>query len=508
MADKDVYAGPESSPETLVPPGHGEKPQRVPNARDTFIVRVSAAIVLCLGVAAIGLAVKFKKDVPRDVPSDDGTLVKLHELTSESTDLIVRAQGSVVPSKEISVHAELSGRIEWVSPELVPGGRLKKGEELVRIDSRDYRLRSQQAAASLEQARYQLQIEQSRKAVAEREWSMIGSPTASAEGKAVALREPQLKAAEAAVEAAESAAELAQVQLARSTIRAPFASFVQTEHTDVGQFVSPQQAVATLIGMDEFLVQVSIPMDDLARIKVPGWRSVKVGDGSKATIWTDLGGERVQRSGEVTGLLGDLDPVGRMARVIVTIDDPFDLKRDSKSTAGSADAMPMPLLVGSYVHVEINTGSQTGLTEVPRTAVFEGNKIYVFEPVTLGLLESVLLGNDALLHPRGKLGVREVKIDWTRPKSLLVSSGVTPGESVVVSRIPSPLPGMKLRKVLPNLVQTTPPPGSGQEARVVSPAVNPVADSPVSGSIPGGGSLGQAAAARQRPNGNGTAVHR
>ncbi len=500
MADNDAYRGAETPHTELVPPGHGEEPQRVPNARDTLIVRISALVVLALGIAAISLASVFNKDVPRDTPTDDGALVELQELTSGPQNLVVRAQGSVVPSRDITIHAEVSGRIEWVSSELVPGGRLKKGQEIVRIDARDYRLRSQQAAASLEQAQYKLQIEQSRKKVAEREWSMIGSDSiASAEGKAVALREPQLKAAEAAVEAAESAAELARVQLARSTIRAPFASFVQTEHTDVGQFVSPQQPVATLIGMDEFRVQVSIPMDDLARIKVPGWWNVKDGEGSKATIWTDLGGQRVERAGEVTGLLGDLDPVGRMARIIVTIQDPFDLKRDAKKGADSENPMQMPLLVGSYVHVEINTGAQTGLIEVPRTAVFEGNKIYVFEPVEAGSSEAKPSDAEGASQRRGKLEVRKVDIEWTRPKSLLVSSGVSPGESVVVSRIPSPLPGMKLRAASPKAADSD----TTRDARGIVVPANTVTDRPASGV----GSSGQAAAATKRPNGNGAAVH-
>lgn len=498
MPDNDAYPGGEPPQTELVPPGHGEKPQRVPSARDTFIVRVSAAIVLFLGAAALGLAIKFNKEVPRDTPVDDGALVELQQLTAGSQNLVVRAQGSVVPSRDITIHAEVSGRIEWVSPELVPGGRLKKGQDIVRIDARDYRLRSQQAASSLEQAQYQLQIEQSRKKVAEREWSMIGSDSiASAEGKAVALREPQLKAAEAAVEAAESAAELARVQLARSTIRAPFASFVQTEHTDVGQFVSPQQPVATLIGMDEFRVQVSIPMDDLARIKVPGWRSVNEGEGSKATIWTDLGGERVERTGEVTGLLGDLDPVGRMARIIVTIQDPFDLKRDAKKDGSKADDMQMPLLVGSYVHVEINTGAQTGLIEVPRTAVFEGNKIYVFEPVSAGSSGAEPSDAEGTAQRRGTLGVREVTVEWARPKSLLVSSGVSAGEAVVVSRIPSPLPGMKLRTATPKSTEAD----TARDAGGMAPPATALTDRPASGV----GSAGQAAAATKRANGDGNA---
>jgi RND family efflux transporter MFP subunit len=458
MPDKDVYPRPETPPDPASQPAIGEKPMRTPSARDTKIVRISAAIVLAIGIAAVGAAKMLKEEPARDVPVDEGALVQVQELKAGSQELIVRAQGSVIPAKQITVHAEVSGRIEWVSPELVPGGRLKKGAELVRIDARDYRLRLDQAKASLEQARYQLQIEVARKAVAEREWSMIGSDSTSPAGKAVALREPQLKAAEARVEAAESAAELAQVQLARSTIRAPFASFIQMESADVGQFVSPQQPIATLVGTNEFWVQVSVPMDDLARIQVPGWNT-KAGDGSKAEVWSELGGERVERSGVVTGLFGELDPVGRMARLLVTIEDPFDLAA-KKNPDGKA---PMPLLLGSYVNVEINTGVETGLVEVPRAAVFEGNKVYLY-------------------GANNTLELRDVDIAWSRPTSLLVRSGVKAGDVVIVSRIPSPLPGMKLRKAGPLGLLAPPTESRAAAARPLpQPNVAVVRDVPAAG---------------------------
>jgi len=464
MADKDGYAGHDTSSNPAERRPIGEKPMRAPTARDTKIVRAAAAIVLAIGIAAVTAANVLKKEPPRDVPTEEGALVQVRELKAGSQELIVRAQGTVVPARQINVHAEVSGRIEWVSPELVPGGRLAKGAEMVRIDSRDYRLRAEQAKASLEQARYGLQIEQARKRVAEREWSMIGSDSMNAEGKAVALREPQLKAAEASVEAAESAEELARVALARSTIRVPFPAFVQMESADVGQFVSPQQPLASLVGTSEFWVQVSVPMDDLARIHVPGWNA-KEGEGSKAVVWSELGGQRVERTGIVTGLFGELDAVGRMARLLVTIEDPFDLAA-KKNADGKA---PMPLLLGSYVHVEINTGVETGLVEVPRAAIFEGNKVYVYG------------ANDTL-------ELRDVEIAWSRPKSVLVRSGLKPGEIVIVSRIPSPLPGMKLRKAGPLGELAPPTEGRAAAARPLAPeatdAPNPkgVRDVPAAGS--------------------------
>lgn len=440
MADDDQH-----EPPSLV--------ERPPSARETLIVRSIAAAVFVVGATALALFVAFQEDTPREAHVEDGALVEVLALQPSAQELFVRAQGSVVPAQKISLSAEVAGRVTWVSKDFVPGAHLDSGAPMVRIDSRDFALRAAQARASLAQARNTLQIEKARKSVAEREWSMIGSDTASAEGRAVALREPQLRAAEAAVEVAEKTAELANLQLTRSEIRAPFASFVQAVRADLGQIVGPQTPIAALVGTNEFWVQVAVPLEVLDRIKIPGWNAEQ-GEGSTAVVSTRLGDSSITREGFVTGLMGDLDPVGRMAKILVTILDPFDLK-------GADDPARLPLLVGSYVDVEINTGTESGLLEVPRAAVFEGNKIFVF-------------GDDS------RLQLREVDIAWARPDSLLVSGGLKPGDRVIVSRVPKALPGMKLRLAEPT-GDARVPPGKGSGVPLGTPAEAERETIPVSG---------------------------
>ena len=375
----------------------------------------------------------------------------------EAEKLEVRAQGTVVPASQVTLHAQVSGNVLFISSKLKPGGRFRKGEVMVRIDQSDYQLQIEQSAAKLAQAEHKLVIEKSRKRVAEREWKVMGEDaSATPEGRSVALREPQLKVAEASVAAARSADGLAKIQLGRTVIRAPFDCFVQQEQVDVGQLVGPQSMIASVVGLDDFWVQVSVPVDELERIRVPEWNA-KEGDGSGAVVWQSIHGRRVQRAGSVVGLLGDLDPVGRMARLLVSVEDPFDLseKRKKKNEPENETANPLPLLIGSFVHIDIEAGTVEGPIEVPRAAMHEGNKLYVF-------------------GKKGVLDIREVEIAWTRPESVLVSSGVRPGERIVVSRITKPLPGMKLRvRKEPNAAETALP--SPQHA---APAIRP---SPKSG---------------------------
>ena len=399
--------------------------ERTPTKKDTLTLRILAGIaILAAAAGALVLGARMRAEPDKDEAKETGTLVKLQTLTVEAEELQVRAQGTVVPASQVTLHAQVGGNVLFISSKLKPGGRFRKGEVMVRLDQSDYELQIEQSAAKLAQAEHQLIIEQSRKRVAEREWKVMGEDaSATPEGRSVALREPQLKVAEAGVASARSADGQAKLQLARTVIRAPFNCFVQQEHVDVGQLVGPQTAIASVVGLDDFWVQVSVPVDELERIRVPEWNA-KEDEGSSAVVWQSIHGRRVERAGSVVGLLGDLDPVGRMARLLVSVKDPFDLseKRKKKNETGT----PLPLLIGSFVHIDIEAGTVQGTVEVPRAALHEGNKLYVF-------------------GASGVLDIREIEIAWARPDSVLVSSGVQPGERIVVSRIAKPLPGMKLR---------------------------------------------------------------
>ena len=89
--------------------------------------------------------------------------------------------------------------------------------------------------------------------------------------------------------------------------------------------------------------------------------------------------------------------------------------------------VPVPLLLGSYVEVEIAATRLTNVVEVPRSAVHEGNIVYV-------------------MAPDNTLDVRQVEVAWGRPDSVLVRSGLNEGELVIRSRLGTAVQGMLLRR--------------------------------------------------------------
>lgn len=419
------------------------------------IIRVALPIlVLAAGIGAFKYMKSKKPSAGKVERKNYGTLVEVIEAKSGRQLVSFEAQGTVVPAQQILLAAEVGGRVQWMNDKLIPGGRFAKGEQLVRIDSRDYKLAMQQQFAQVDRASTELELEKSRKAIAEREWQILGQGKDA--GGGLALREPQLRTAEVALEAARSGLERAKLSVGKTNLAAPFNALVQTKNVDIGQLVGPAAPIAALVGTDAFWVQVSIPVERLTWIQVPGLGGAT--EGSAAKVSQRVGGELIVREGRVVRLLGDLDPAGRMARVLVEIIDPLGLNQ----AADAANPPKLPLLLGSYVTVEIAGRELDNIVELPREALRDGDSIYV-------------------MTADNTLEYRDVEVIWRRPKSVLTTGGLADGTKVVVSPVPAPVEHMLLRTVdMPNG-------GAAPPAAPQSPPAKP-ADSatPASGALPNG----------------------
>lgn len=364
-------------------------------------------LVLALGFGVFRALVAMRTPPPKKPPTEIAQPVTVVAPTAVSGPVAVRALGTLVPAREVALQAEVTGRIDTVAPSFVAGGRVAAGEMLVTLDRRDYWLALKQAGAQVKRAEVALKQEQSRKAVAEREWKLLGEQgQASARGRALALREPQIEGAEAEVEAAKSALDQARLAYQRTVIEAPFNAVVRSESVDVGQIARPGAALGTLVGSDTWWVQVALPAAELDWLDVPG---------SAATVVQDLGeGRVVRRRGEVVRQLPDVDPTGLMARVIVEVPDPLALS--------TADARP--LLLGATVSVELAGRALDDVVALPREA---------------------LRGEDAVwtVGEGDVLAIQPVEVARRERERVLVR-GLAPGARVVQSRIAAPVPGMKL----------------------------------------------------------------
>jgi len=397
--------------------------------------------VLVIGGAAwtVWMLYHTRPKAQREEPDPPVPVVSVMPLEAGEHRVTIEAYGTVIPASRVTLQAQVSGRIIAHHAALVPGGVLEGGGEVIRIDPTDYELRVKQEEVALESANAAYELERGQQVVAAKEWSLLRDEIeAPQEMEDFAQRKPQQRQAEAEVEAARNRLAVAKLDLERTVLRAPFNALVLEESVDLGQLISPQARVAELVGTDRFWVQVSVPFELLDRIR---FSQGEEGAGSAARVLVNPDLETgASKPARVERLLGDLSDRGRMARILVSIDDPLNLSPD-------ADPAARPVLLNSYVRVDIDGGTLTDVVEIPRVALRENRQVWV---------------RDAT----GQLQIREVNVRWRRRDTVLVGNHFDPQEQLITSRLAVVIPGMKVR------VGTLPGagPGTGRLQSAEAPA--------------------------------------
>jgi RND family efflux transporter MFP subunit len=375
-------------------------------------------LIVALGVIVVVVLVASEPTLERQQPEERAAEVTVTELFAEDVEAIVEARGVVQPARRVELFPEIAGPVSWVSDALVPGGRFRAGEPMLRIDPSQTQLAVAARRGEVASARVELRREQNRAQLSERAWDIYArrhdAGAIADSDRELALNRPQLAAAEEALESAQSQLAQAQLDLKRTRITAPFDAAVVSEQVDVGQRVNPNQAIATLVGTDSYWVQASVDVDDVPLIEVPA--DPRVDRGSRVRVTYRSRGEPTARSGRVLRLLTDLDPEGSMARVLIEVDDPLGLE-DPQSGP--------PLLIGAFVDLTIYGRRLRDVFVVPREALREDDEVW-------------------LLNEAGRLEMRQVQVLHAQRDAVFVQRGLSDGARLVTSSIVTPVEGMKL----------------------------------------------------------------
>ncbi|MBD3345878.1 MAG: efflux RND transporter periplasmic adaptor subunit [Chitinivibrionales bacterium] len=378
-------------------------------------------IPLVITAAAIFIAfmlVILRKAPPRAQQARQAVPVNVITVYPDTQQLTLRVYGTVKPAREVTILPQVGGKIIWVSPDFVPGGIVRANDRIVVIDSSEYVVAFREARASLQQARAQYEQELGQQEIARREWELFSDRLDTTADTSLALRKPQLQTARAAINAAEARVQRARLNLDRTRIEAPFNGFVRNEDADVGQLVDPQSSIGVIIGTDRYWVQVTVPEEDIPYVSIPG---INADTGSAVMIRHVVDGKEIIRKGRVEKLFGDLEPQGRMAQVLVVIENPTGI-RDVADTIQTFQ----PLLVDAFVEVYIRGPHRGGLYALPREALRDNENVFLF-------------GTDSTLL------VVKPTIFWRAPDTIYIDQGLNPGDNVITSTIATPIEGMDLR---------------------------------------------------------------
>jgi len=374
---------------------------------------VAPVLILGVGITAAANIRQTSPKVHRRPPAATAPMVQVEAATRSQEQVLVKVMGSVVPARQIVLKSRVSGEVIAMAPEFVDGGLFKTDEEIMKLDEEDYQLDVVQKQSAVTEANYNLKLEQGHQEVAKREWEILNGqkPSKSLDAE-LALRKPHLAKARSDLWAAQANLKQSRLNLERTTICAPFNAIVRTRYVDLGSQVTAQGDLAELVGTDRYWIKVSVPVGYLKWITIPN-RNGEPGSPAQVTYRNEY-----QRPGRVVKLLGDLESEGRMARLLVAVDDPLDLKIQ--------DARRPPLLIGEYVRVEIQGQALENVFRIPRSVLRENGEIWVVDQ-------------------DDRLTIREVETIWRDTDFVILKNGLKAGERLIVSDMSEPVEGMQVR---------------------------------------------------------------
>jgi RND family efflux transporter MFP subunit len=328
---------------------------------------------------------------------------------TETRRISLTVHGELIPSRQVVIEPEVRGRIVRQHGLLIPGGRIAKGEELFAVDDTLGKLDLRGAEAAVKRAVADLAEAKRQQAESKR----LADEEISSKTE-LAARDASVAIEQAELEQLEAIRDRAAEMLRRYSVTAPFNALVIEEAVEDGQQVDPGFAAATLVGADDFWVRAAVPMDQLQWIHLP-----KDGQpGATARVILETGGEQpAVREGEVIRLLGDMERTGRMARVLVRIENPLGTGQESGS---------VPFLLGSYVRVEIDAGELIDVLTIERSALRAADQIWVADA-------------------NGELQFRDTKVRWEQGETVFIDNALQAGDALIVSQLRVALPGMKVQ---------------------------------------------------------------
>ncbi|OVE73577.1 hypothetical protein BVX94_03470 [bacterium B17] len=361
-------------------------------------------MIIAAGIGGAVILVATKPQAVRKRPPEMTPVVEVASIERMNHHARLELMGTIIPAETIELKARVKGEITRTHKDWIEGGRIPANSEILKIEDSDYSIALRQVQSEHTQAKSELRLEMGKQDVAKREWELVGKKGDGIDNE-LALRVPQLKSAQAREKAAKAKVEMAELNLKRTTVKAPFNALVVKRNVNIGDQASVSASLGTLVNTDRYHVRVSIPVDQLKWIELPDENKT----GSAAEIVLQGG---VKCTGTVIKLLADLEDQGRMARLLVEIRDP--LKNNAR------------VLLNSFVRVNIVGKQITDSYSVKRIHYRENDSIW-------------LLAADKTLH------VLQVQPIWSDRENIVFNADISEGEELITSGLSIVIEGMRLR---------------------------------------------------------------
>lgn len=164
----------------------------------------------------------------------------------------IAVPGTVRSRQDAEVAAEIAGRVTWVAE---AGGKVKEGDPIARLDTRELALRADELDAQIRSLQSQLAFQT-------RETGRLEKLAAGNNTTLSRLEEAQSRRDMLAQDLSRVRTQRERVALdmERAVVRAPFAGQIASRMLEVGEYSSPGAKVARLVAVDDVEVRVQAPV--------------------------------------------------------------------------------------------------------------------------------------------------------------------------------------------------------------------------------------------------------
>ena len=317
--------------------------------------------------------------------ASDKVKVEVAPVNKTRLERAVSAVGTLRSHDSVVLRPEVSGRIAEIN--FMEGGRVEQGQVLVRLDDSVAKARVQQARANLKLAgsQYRRSVELNKQGFVSRQARDEAASNLAVQEAAVALAEAELE---------------------KTVIQAPFSGLVGLRTVSVGDYVGPGSDLVPIEAIDPLNVDFRIPEQFLS--------SVAVGSRLHVSFDAMSGFERV---GTVGAISPQVDVGGRSLLLRANVPNPDHLLRP-----------------GLFARVQLELAETEGLV-VPESALApSGDAQYVFR-VEDGVVRRVM-----------------VQIGQRLGAHVEIVNGLNEGDRVVVAGLQKVRDGIE--------VEVLPPPGA------------------------------------------------
>ncbi|MGD9639139.1 MAG: efflux RND transporter periplasmic adaptor subunit [Alphaproteobacteria bacterium] len=207
----------------------------------------TAILIFIFSVLWITSGVVFKSNGAIGEPAEEVSLyrVKVADLKSQFVNAELVIKGKTNADKKVTIKAETSGTISQIVKQ--EGERITSNDTLIKISSDDRPVKFDEAKALVQQRQLEY--------TAAKNLSQKGFNSQIRLAEALS----QLNSAKASLKSAE-------LDLQRTSIKAPFDGYLDKRYVEVGDYVSVGTEIATIVDLDPIKITAEIPENSFSAI--------------------------------------------------------------------------------------------------------------------------------------------------------------------------------------------------------------------------------------------------